>query len=110
MLLLLFINRLFLLFLIQVKPLHADGSGGFGSLAHILWISTGMLFAISLAIVAVPQSFASTATIMTIIVLYILFILTLFSEWLALPHHIMLQTRERLLQPITDEYSRAPNT
>ncbi len=35
-LLLMFINRLFLLFTIQVKPLHSDGSGGLGSLGHSL--------------------------------------------------------------------------
>jgi hypothetical protein len=107
LLLLVFINQLFLWFPIQVKPLHSDGSGGLGSLGHLLWMSIGMLFAISLAIVAVTQRFASPAGIITIVVLYLVFILVIAIGWLALPHHIMLQTREVLLQPIADEYERA---
>jgi len=106
-LLLVFINRLFLLFTIQVKPLHSDGSGGLGSLGHIWWISVGMMFAISLGILAVSQRFASLGGITIIATLYLVFILTLVIGWLALPHHMMLQARNELLQPITDEYEQA---
>ena len=106
-LLLMFINRLFLLFTIQVKPLHSDGSGGLGSLGHIWWISVGMMFAISLAFLAVSQRFASPGGIIIITALYLVFILALVIGWLALPHHMMLQARNELLQPITDEYEQA---
>jgi hypothetical protein len=106
-LLLLFINRLFLLFTIQVKPLHSDGSGGLGSLGYILWISAGMMIAISLGFLAASQRFASPGGIIILTVLYLVFISALVIGWLALPHHMMLQARNELLQPITDEYEKA---
>lgn len=106
-LLLVFINRLFLLFTIHVKMLHPDGSGGLGSLEHIGWISVGMMFAISLAILAVTQRFVSPVGIIITTASYIVFILALLIGWLALPHHMMIQAREELLQPLADEYERA---
>jgi hypothetical protein len=106
-LLLVFINRLFLLFTIQVKMLHSDDSGGLGSLGYILWISMGMMFGISLAILAVTQRFVSPVGIIAVTAVYLTFILALVIGWLALPHHIMLQARKELLQPITDEYEQA---
>src|SRR6266446_3867811 len=36
---LVFTNWLFSLFMIQIKPLHPDGSGGLGALGRILWVS-----------------------------------------------------------------------
>ena len=106
-LLLVFINRLFSLFTIQVKLLHADGSGGLGSLGRILWISVGMMFAISLAILAAPQAFASPVAIFIITVSYLVLVLALVIGCLALPHHIMLLARQELLKDITKEYEQA---
>jgi hypothetical protein len=106
-LMLVFINRLFLLFTIQVKPLHSDGSGGLGSLGHIGWINVGMIFAISLIVLVVTQRVAaSPAEIIIVTASYLVSILALVVGWLALPHHIMLQARKELLQPITDEYQQ----
>jgi hypothetical protein len=65
-LLLVFINRLFLLFNIQVKMLHPDGSGGLGSLEYILWISVGMMLAFSLGILAITQRLTSPVLIIVI--------------------------------------------
>jgi hypothetical protein len=107
-LLLVFINQLFLWFTIQVKPLHADGSGGLGSLGYILWISVGMMFAISLAILAVTQRIAaSPVEIIIVTASYLVSILALVIGWLAIPHHMMLQARKEFLRPITDAYERA---
>ena len=106
-LMLVFINRLFLLFTIQVKPLHSDGSGGLGSLGYIGWINVGMIFAISLIVLVVTQRVAaSPAEIIIVTASYLVSILALVFGWLALPHHIMLQARKELLQPITDEYQQ----
>ena len=106
--LLVLINRLFLLFTIQVKPLHSDGSGGLGSLGHIGWINVGMIFAISLIVLVVTQRVAaSPAEIIIVTASYLVSILALVFGWLALPHHMMIQAREELLQPLADEYERA---
>lgn len=107
-LLFVFINQLFLQFTIQVKPLHADGSGGLGSLGYILWISVGMMFAISLAILAVTQRVAANPVeIILVTASYLVSILMLVIGWLAIPHHMMLQARKEFLRPITDAYEQA---
>lgn len=106
-LLLMFINQLFLQFTIQVKPLHVDGSGGLGSLGSILWISVGMLFAISLAILAVTQRVVTDPVeIIIVTALYLVSILALVIGWLAIPHHMMLQARKEFLRPLTDAYEQ----
>jgi len=105
-LLLVFINRLFLLFTIQIKPLHADGSGGLGSLGHILWMSVAMMFAISLAILTNIEYFATPVAIIIVTASYLLLILAIAIGCLALPHSMMLQKRMELLRPITNEYEQ----
>lgn len=105
-LLLVFINRLFFLFAIHVKLLHADGSGGLGSLSHILWICVGMMLALVLAVLATPQRLTSPEIIL-IGACYLICIVSLSIGWLALPHYRMLQARTELLQPLTDEYEQA---
>ena len=106
-LMLVFINRLFSQFPLQVKPLHADGSGGLGSLGHIGWISVGMMLAISLAILAVTQRLVTPVGIIIFAALYLIFILALVIGWLAIPHHWMLLARQEFLQDITNEYQQA---
>ncbi len=106
-LMLVFINRLFSHFTLQVKPLHADGSGGLGSLGHIGWISVGMMLAISLAILAVTQRLVTPVGIIIFTALYLIFILALVIGWLAIPHHWMLLARQEFLQDITNEYQQA---
>ncbi len=87
--------------------LHPDGSGGLGSLGHILWISVGMMFVISLLFLAITQRLISPVLIIVITVTYLVFILALVIGWLVLPHRVMLQARKELLQPITDEFEQA---
>jgi hypothetical protein len=101
------INRLFLLFTMQVKPLHADGSGGLGSLGLILWVSVGMIVAMSLAVVAVTQLFPSSFDLEIILAVYSVSVVALVIGWLVLPHRVMVQARTELLQPLTQEYERA---
>jgi hypothetical protein len=101
------INRLFLLFTMQVKPLHADGSGGLGSLGLILWVSVGMIVAMSLAVVAVTQLYPSSFDLEIILAVYSVSVVALVIGWLVLPHRVMVQARTELLQPLTQEYERA---
>ena len=106
-LLLVFINQLFLLFTIHIKPLHSDGSGGLGSLGYIGWISAAMMLATSLALLAAIQRFSSPVDIIIVTASYLVLLLGLVVSWLLLPHHVMLQARKELLQPLTDEYEQA---
>jgi hypothetical protein len=101
------INRLFVLFTMQVKPLHADGSGGFGSLGLILWVNVGMIVAVSLAVLAETQLFPYDPDLELMIAVYSVSVVALVIGWLVLPHRVMLQARTELLQPLTQEYERA---
>lgn len=101
------INRLFVLFTMQVKPLHADGSGGLGSLGLILWVNVGMIVAISLAVLAETQLFPYDPDLELMIAVYSVSVVALVIGWLVLPHRVMLHARTELLQPLTQEYERA---
>lgn len=48
MFLLIFINRLFFLFSIRVRPLHPDGSGGLAALSQMWWMSAAIIFVTAL--------------------------------------------------------------
>ena len=82
-LMLVFINRLFFLFTIQVKPLHSDGSGGLGSLGHIGWISVGMILAISLMVLVVTRRLAGPVDIIILTASYGVSVLVTVVAWLA---------------------------
>jgi hypothetical protein len=98
-------NRLFHVFTIRVKPLHPDGSGGLGVFNRFLWIS------ITLVIIGVCFVLGSRSLniffILAAIVSYLITVPLLLIAWLALPHHVMVQARNELLRPLTDEYERA---
>lgn len=109
LLLIIFINRLFSLFTIQVKPLHPDGSGGMGSLGQILWMCAGALLSFALFIFAFRGHSAPPLPLIEIIVytiIYLILIVSLMIGWLALPHQAMVQARDAILQPLTNEYQR----
>jgi hypothetical protein len=103
-------HRLFRTFTIRVKPLHPDGSGGLGIFNRLLWIS--------IPVVMLPAFFSSVfggsvlqglgATILFSNFMVYLLIATLpLRAWLVLPHQVMVQARNKLLQPLTNEYERA---
>ena len=48
---LIFTNRLFTRFKLQITPLHPDGSGGLAILGHLLWLSIGILLWVALLLV-----------------------------------------------------------
>lgn len=109
MLLLIFLNRLFFLFSIRVRPLHPDGSGGLAALSQTLWMSAALLLGIALVVGAVPGRLTaplSPLDIILIMIIYLTLITALAIAWLALPHQVMLQARNEHLQPLTEEYGR----
>jgi hypothetical protein len=99
-------NRLFHVFTIQVKPLHPDGSGGLGLFNHFLWISISLVM-IGVCTVISLGSQGFSVTILAAVVSYLITLPSLLTAWLALPHYAMVQARNELLQPLTDEYERA---
>jgi hypothetical protein len=104
-----FVNRLFLLFNIRVKPLHPDGSGGLAALSRILWISAVSLFVFALILFAIFGHITapiSPLEIITVTITYLTLITVHAIGWLALPHRAMLQARNEHLQPIMEEYER----
>jgi len=70
-------------------------------------MGVGMTCASSLAVLAAPQAFAASPVYLILLTIsYLISISALVIGWLALPHHIMLQARKALLQPLTDEYEQ----
>ena len=109
LLLLIFVNRLFFLFSIRVRPLHADGSGGLAALSQMWWMGAALLFVGALFLVAVPGHLSARLSpfeIIGITLVYPTVIIVLAIGWLALPHHVMLQARNEHLHPLTKEYER----
>lgn len=108
-LLLIFINRLFFLFNIRVRPLHPDGSGGLAALGRLVWMSVATIFGGALFFFAFSRHFTVPLPffqVIGIIISYLIVITALAIGWLALPHHVMLQARNEHLQPLFEEYER----
>jgi hypothetical protein len=109
MLLLIFVNRLFFLFSIRVRPLHADGSGGLAALSQMWWMGAALLFVEALLIFAVIGHLSARLSpfeIISITIAYPAVIIALAIGWLALPHRVMLQAQNEHLQPLAEEYER----
>ncbi len=104
-------RRLFRAFTIRVKPLHPDGSGGLGLFSRFLWITIPFLVMIAGCSIAVFWgSISSRGVGSTLflgnIVAYLLVASLPLRAWLVLPHQAMVQARNKLLQPLTNEYER----
>jgi hypothetical protein len=109
-LLMIFLNRLFLLFNIRVRPLHPDGSGGLATLSQTWWMSAALLLVTALVVTISPGPRLSVPTSPVLIIIgtliYLALIIALAIGWLALPHHVMVQARNEHLQPLFEEYER----
>ncbi|HTK09049.1 MAG TPA: hypothetical protein VL485_17905 [Ktedonobacteraceae bacterium] len=103
-------HQLFRGFTFRVKPLHPDGSGGLGLFNRLLWISTPLIV---IAGCSIPAFWGSASSLFDRIFLlgdilfYLLAASLLLRAWLVLPHQAMVQARNRLLHPLTNEYERA---
>jgi hypothetical protein len=102
-------HRLFRTFTVRVKPLHPDGSGGLGLFNRLLWIAIPLVV---IAGCAAPAFWGSASTqsdrilILGDVVFYLLAAMLPLRAWLALPHQAMVQARNKLLQPLTNEYEQ----
>ncbi len=108
-LLLIFLNRLFVLFRIRVRPLSPDSSGGLAALNQLGWVSAAIMVASTLFLVAFhefPPITLSPYDIAGATISYLTLLIVLAIGWLALPHQVMVQARNQQLQPLTEEYER----
>lgn len=102
-------HRLFRTFTVRVKPLHPDGSGGLGLFNRLLWIATPLVVIAGCAAPAFWGSASSQSDRILIlgdVVFYLLAAALPLRAWLALPHQAMIQARNKLLQPLTNEYEQ----
>ncbi len=102
-------NRLCRVFKIQVKPLHPDGSGGLGVFNHFLWISIALAMIGACSAISVGLHNFDVPYMLAAIVCYVITLPILLAAWLLMPHYAMVQARDEVLQPITDEYDQAIN-
>jgi hypothetical protein len=108
-LLLCFLNRLFVLFNIRVRPLSPDSSGGLAALGQLGWMGATIMVASTLFLVAFhefPPISLSPIDIAGATISYLTLLIVLAIGWLALPHQVMVQARNQQLQPLTEEYER----
>lgn len=106
-----FTNRLFSRFELQIKPLDADGAGGLGAMESLLWFSVGimlwemvLLFA---AVLARNLSWLSLSEMVMLGAIYVVLTPALLIGWLIVPHRMMVKTRDDLLLRLANEYQQA---
>ncbi|GCF09237.1 hypothetical protein [Dictyobacter arantiisoli] len=108
---LIFTNRLFYFFTLQIQPIHPDGSGGLGILESLLWLCVGMMLWVVTLLIAMilvqKLSGLSYAEMFLLGAIYIALIPTLLIGWLIFPHRMMVQARNEALQPLMVEYQHA---
>jgi hypothetical protein len=108
---LVFINRLFYLFKLQVKPIHADGAGGLGSVENLLWLCVSMMLWLAVllaaAILGPELTTLSYSEMFLLAAIYIVLIPTLIIGCLVFPHRMMVDARNEALQSLTAEYQHA---
>ncbi|HTK09414.1 MAG TPA: hypothetical protein VL485_19745, partial [Ktedonobacteraceae bacterium] len=107
---LIFTNWLFSHFLLQIKPLHPDGAGGLGAMGRLLWASVSILLWEALLLVASVLSrnlyWLSLSEMILLGAIYVVLTPALLIGWLIVPHHMMVKTRDEMLQPLAEEYQR----
>ena len=111
---LVFTNRLFVLFYIRVNPLHPDGCAGLGILGRMLTASVLIVTALGAASVGMNISLRSAGihplSRLESVILgasYVVLTPLLLIGWLASPHRAMKEARDATLQPLADEFQRA---
>ena len=108
---LVFTNWLFSLFMIQIKPLHPDGSGGLGALGRILWVSIIIMLwdalVLGVALLSNNLHWFSPLEMILLGAIYIALTPSLLIGWLVFPHRVMVRARDEALQPLVDEFQQA---
>lgn len=111
---LVFSNWLFHAFTIKINPLHPDGYAGLGALGTLLIISSVMMAAMAIAAMVMNSSFLlsndnlySRAEAIILALLYLMLAPSLLLGWILLPHHVMQEARDAVLQPLANEFQAA---
>jgi hypothetical protein len=108
---LLYSQRLFRQFKLQVNPLNPDGAGGLSQVGMMLVFS--VLVAILLGAtsagmmifnIALGQNPLTRSETIAFGVLYLVFTPLLFAVWLWAPHQALLDARKEFLLPLAEEY------
>ncbi|MFL5691429.1 MAG: hypothetical protein ACJ795_06455 [Ktedonobacteraceae bacterium] len=111
---LVFSNWLFHAFTMKINPLHPDGYAGLGALGTLLIISSVMMAAMAIAAMVMNSSFLlsndniySRAEAISLALLYLMLAPSLLLGWILLPHHVMQEARDAVLQPLANEFQAA---
>lgn len=108
---LLFSNKLFRSFCFHLTPLHPDGCAGLGQMENALWISTILLATLGIAALVMNAAFVSghfddfsVGEAITFIVVYLSLIPTLLLGWTLVPHRVMVDGCNEVLQPLANKF------
>jgi hypothetical protein len=111
---LVFANRLFRIFTIQVNPLDTDGSAGLGILGRMLNVSVALLVTVAVAALVMNGAFLfgapnafSILEAVVLTLLYVILVPILLFGWLFLPHQVMQQARDSVLESLASEFQQA---
>ncbi|WP_338257071.1 hypothetical protein [Dictyobacter halimunensis] len=108
---LIFVNRLFYLFKLQVKPAHPDSSDRLHGFEPLLWFCVSiMLWVVILLIIMILARNVGSLTfpeVVLLVAIYILLIPALLIGWLLFPHRMMVKARDEELHPLAIEYQQA---
>lgn len=111
---LLYSQRLFRQFKLQINPLNPDGAGGLNLVGRMLLLSVLLAAllgaaAVGMIILDIAQGYTPFTRSETIAlgVVYLVFTPLLFAVWLWAPHLALLDARQDVLLPLAEEYLHA---
>lgn len=104
-------NKLFKRFSFHLTPLHPDGCAGLGQMENALWMSALLIAALGIGAIVMNNAFLtgtftpfSLGEAIVIGLLYLALIPTLLLGWTLVPHQVMLDGRNEVLQPLADKF------
>jgi hypothetical protein len=111
---LVYTNKLFQLFAVQLNPLHPDGSAGLGFLENMLKTSVYLTLFTGLGAIVLNPAFlgvnVNVFSVVEAVILSILYTgmsLTFFIGWLLVPHNAMQDAHDIVLQSLATEFQAA---
>ena len=114
---LLFSNRLFKRFHFHLTPLHPDGCAGLGQMENALGISALLIATMGIAALVMNEAFLtgkfnvfSAGEAIVIGLIYLALIPTLLLGWTLIPHQVMVNGSNEVLQPLADKFKTTINT
>lgn len=106
-----FTKKVFDTFTIRINPLHPDGSGGLGTVGHLLMISAGVMITLGIAIVVMNASFlvGSTPSFsqfegILLATIYVTLVPAILVGWLWIPHKVMVEARDAVLHEVAAQF------